>query len=103
MAYFPTRILLATDGSPDAALALRAAVDLSTRAASELHVVHAWQALPSYPHPSIAMATDPGPYEQEAQRVLFEIPPWARERPGRWPPASGRSSGRRSFSCGLVP
>jgi nucleotide-binding universal stress UspA family protein len=72
MAYFPTRILLATDGSPDAALALRAAVDLSTRAASELHVVHAWQALPSYPHPSIAMATDPGPYEQEAQRVLFE-------------------------------
>ena len=39
----PKRILLATDGSEDAALAARAAVDLVTGAGAELHVAHAWQ------------------------------------------------------------
>jgi nucleotide-binding universal stress UspA family protein len=72
MDYFPKKILLATDGSEDAALALRAAVDLSNKTASELHVVHAWRAFPSYLHPSIAVATDIGLYEREAQKLLFE-------------------------------
>ena len=71
MGIFPTRILLATDGSQNA-LALRAALDLSSRTASELHVVHAWQAFPEYSHPSIAMASDSALYEREAQEVLFE-------------------------------
>jgi nucleotide-binding universal stress UspA family protein len=44
MSDFPTKILLATDGSEDAALASRAAVELSVRSGSELHVVHAWLA-----------------------------------------------------------
>jgi nucleotide-binding universal stress UspA family protein len=43
MSIFPTKILLATDGSEDAALAARAAVDLSIRSGSQLHVVHVWQ------------------------------------------------------------
>jgi nucleotide-binding universal stress UspA family protein len=72
MSHFPTKILLATDGSEDAALALRAAVDLSTRTGSELHVVHAWQVSPPYSHPGIASATDSGLYEQEVQKVLLE-------------------------------
>jgi nucleotide-binding universal stress UspA family protein len=72
MVYLPTKILLATDGSADSALALRAAVDLSTGSGSELHVVHAWQAFPEYSHPSIAMASDSALYEQEAQKILFE-------------------------------
>ncbi|HSK99276.1 MAG TPA: universal stress protein [Rubrobacteraceae bacterium] len=72
MGHFPTRILLATDGSEDASRALHAAVDLSSRTASELHVVHAWQALPEYSHPSIALASDSALYEREAQRILFE-------------------------------
>jgi nucleotide-binding universal stress UspA family protein len=72
MHRFPTKILLATDGSEDAALALHAAVDLSTKTGSELHVVHAWQAFPEYSHPSIAMASDSALYEQEAQKILFE-------------------------------
>ena len=41
---FPERILLATDGSEDAALAGRVAVDLSSKTGSLLHVAHAWQA-----------------------------------------------------------
>lgn len=44
MSCLPTRILLATDASPDAALALRAAVDLFTKTGAQLHVVHAWRA-----------------------------------------------------------
>ncbi len=48
MALFPTRILLATDGSPDAALAARSAVELSGNTGSELRVVHVGEFLPTY-------------------------------------------------------
>jgi len=40
MSIFPTRILLATDGSEEAELAALRAVDLAQRTDSELHVVH---------------------------------------------------------------
>ena len=43
----PGRILLATDGSQDAALAARAAVDLSSMVGCELHVAHFWQTVPT--------------------------------------------------------
>jgi nucleotide-binding universal stress UspA family protein len=39
MSIFPTKILLAADGSEEASLALRTAVDLADRTNSELHVV----------------------------------------------------------------
>lgn len=48
MATFPTRILLATDGSPDAALAARSAVELARDTGSELHVTHVGEFLPTY-------------------------------------------------------
>src|SRR3712207_8025711 len=62
---FPKKILLATDGSEDAGLALRAAVDLRARAGSELHVVHAWRTLPEDPRP------DAERYERGAREVLL--------------------------------
>jgi nucleotide-binding universal stress UspA family protein len=37
---FPTKILLATDGSKEAALAARSATDLADKTESELHVVY---------------------------------------------------------------
>jgi len=40
MPLFPTRVLLATDGSPDATLAARSAIELCERTGSELLVVH---------------------------------------------------------------
>jgi nucleotide-binding universal stress UspA family protein len=49
MNSFPNKILLATDGSEDATLAARAAIELSNRTASELHVVHVWHDVPT-PH-----------------------------------------------------
>jgi nucleotide-binding universal stress UspA family protein len=58
VSIFPTRILLAADGSGEAELATRTAVDLARMSGSELHVVHVLDAAPSpallYPE-----ATDP--------------------------------------------
>lgn len=47
MSVFPTKILLATDGSEDAAQAREAAADLARRSDSELHLVHVWHDVPS--------------------------------------------------------
>lgn len=44
----PRTILLATDGSPDARLAARAAADLALRGPAALHVVHAWEPFAGY-------------------------------------------------------
>lgn len=46
MSLFPTKILLATDGSEDAAQATQAATDLASKSGSELHVVHVWHDVP---------------------------------------------------------
>ena len=46
MSTFPTKILLATDGSEDALLAATTAVDVANSTGSELHIVHARFALP---------------------------------------------------------
>jgi nucleotide-binding universal stress UspA family protein len=40
MTDFPTRILLGTDGSEDAAFAARTAVNLANKTGSELHIVY---------------------------------------------------------------
>jgi len=40
MSIFPTKILLATDGSAEAQLAATTAADLAKSTGSELHVVH---------------------------------------------------------------
>ena len=40
MSIFPTKVLLATDGSEEAELASRTAADLAKSTGSELHVVY---------------------------------------------------------------
>jgi nucleotide-binding universal stress UspA family protein len=40
MAFFPARILLATDGSEEAQLAARAAIEVANKSGSELHALH---------------------------------------------------------------
>jgi nucleotide-binding universal stress UspA family protein len=79
MSIFPTRILLATDGSADADLALSTAVDIVNSTNSELHVVTVG---PGSPDPVYAAHESGFRYEsyeealeevrQEAQRVLDE-------------------------------
>jgi nucleotide-binding universal stress UspA family protein len=66
MNSFPNKILLATDGSEDADLAARAAVELSNSTASELHVVHVWHDVPTAHFHSFVRAQ----LEQEAEEVL---------------------------------
>src|SRR3712207_964607 len=45
---FPTKILAATDGSGEAALAATAAAEIARRTGSELHVVHVGEVAPVY-------------------------------------------------------
>src|ERR671920_1493392 len=47
MSIFPTKILLASDGSSEAELATRTAVDLARMSESELHVIYVMNAIPS--------------------------------------------------------
>jgi nucleotide-binding universal stress UspA family protein len=75
MDHFPSRVLLAIDGSEGAARAARAAVDLSRLEGAELHVVHVWHT----PHPPSFIGPAPGyyeswrsGYEQEAEELLAE-------------------------------
>src|ERR671921_2056445 len=75
MSIFPTKILLATDGSEGAELALLTAVDLANRTSSELHVVHVGGEY----HPGPEIALSPAlleetlrELEREAREVLDE-------------------------------
>ena len=49
MSIFPTKVLLATDGSEEADLATRTAADLADKTGSELHLVHVFDITPWYP------------------------------------------------------
>jgi nucleotide-binding universal stress UspA family protein len=49
MSIFPTKILLATDGSKEAGLAARSAAELADKTGSELHIVHVFGITPWYP------------------------------------------------------
>jgi nucleotide-binding universal stress UspA family protein len=71
MSVFPTRILLATDGSEDAELAARTAADLAESTGSELHVVTAGRTFPSavYEVYTEAMSDE---LRHEAQSILDE-------------------------------
>ena len=48
MSIFPTKILLATDGSKEAELASRTAAELAEKTGSELHVLYVWEAANPY-------------------------------------------------------
>jgi nucleotide-binding universal stress UspA family protein len=52
MGAFPGKILLATDGSEDSALAAEAAIKLANDTGAELHVVHVGESRPAYPPPT---------------------------------------------------
>ena len=49
----PKMILLATDGSDDAALAARVARDIAATAGAEMHIVHVLEHLPRYAYPGV--------------------------------------------------
>ena len=61
---YPTKILLATDGSKESAPALRTAVELATATGSQLHVVHAISTVPQRPYPRA--------YEREMREAILQ-------------------------------
>jgi nucleotide-binding universal stress UspA family protein len=68
MSVFPTKILLATDGSEDAAQATEAAADLASKGGAELHVVHVWHDVPTpYRHGFVKREL-----HRQAQEILDE-------------------------------
>jgi nucleotide-binding universal stress UspA family protein len=70
MSIFPTKILLATDGSKEASLAARTAADLAEKTTSELHLVHVFGIAPWYPvYPE---TTSPEWVAQEQNPMLEE-------------------------------
>ena len=66
----PTKVLLATDGSEDAALAARAAIDLSSRTGAKLHVMHAWQEMPQRWYPAANAAYLARWHARQARELL---------------------------------
>ncbi len=66
MSIFPARILLATDGSEEAQLALQAAVDLANSTNSELHVVTVGREY----HPAHYEIPEPEEIREKALRTL---------------------------------
>ena len=69
MSIFPAKILLATDGSKDADLALSTAVDLATSTDSELHVVTAGPGNPDPVYQTHEAGLRYETYEQAAAAV----------------------------------
>ena len=70
MSIFPTRILVATDGSREAQLALTTAADLAKSTDSELHVVHVGE-VPLVYHPERhAYQAVHEEHEKESQQLL---------------------------------
>jgi nucleotide-binding universal stress UspA family protein len=67
-------ILVATDGSADAALAARIAADIASRSGAALHLVHAWRPVPAgtFPYSSISTANVSRLYQADAEAILSE-------------------------------
>jgi nucleotide-binding universal stress UspA family protein len=75
MSIFPTKILLATDGSEEASLAARTAVDLADKTGSELHVAFVLRTQDAPDYATIGFDIEK-PHEEEirkmSQRLLDE-------------------------------
>jgi nucleotide-binding universal stress UspA family protein len=74
MSIFPTKILLATDGSKEASLAARTAVDLANRTDSELHVTFVLRTQDAPDYESMGFYTEKPSEEagEMGQRLLDE-------------------------------
>jgi nucleotide-binding universal stress UspA family protein len=69
VSIFPTKILVATDGSREAKLAATTAADLAKSTDSELHVVHVGELRPTF---LAHTEEEPAELQREARRLLDE-------------------------------
>lgn len=74
MSVFGTRVLLATDGSPESGRAARMATELSNKLGSEMHLVYV------EPMPSVYGVPERAIYAPDTQNYLEEVERHAQER-----------------------
>lgn len=72
MSIFPTKVLLATDGSTDAELAATTSLSLAKTTGSELHVVHVGEVGPFFHPERHGYPEEYKKLQKEAQRLLDE-------------------------------
>src|SRR5918998_3689895 len=73
MSIFPTKILLATDGSEDAALAVRTAADIAQKTNSELHVLYVGSSLEHVGMGPPEIADIPAPTQEQLSTEAREL------------------------------
>src|SRR5215207_4699816 len=73
MSIFPTKILLATDGSEEAALAARTAADIAQKTQSELHVVYVGSSLEYVGMGPPEIADIPAPTQEQLSAEAREL------------------------------
>lgn len=79
MDTFPTKMLVATEGSEEAELALRNAVNLANSTGSELHIVHVFPRDEGIPYPAEVLKMEAQETEQQAREFLDRQVQRARE------------------------
>jgi nucleotide-binding universal stress UspA family protein len=101
MSIFPTRILLATEGSEEATLAAQTAIDLANKTGSELHVVYA-DILPysTALYEGYQEGVDLGAYLQEEREELMRMEQGRLDEQVRKIEAAGGSVAQAHFRIG---
>src|SRR5215217_6333298 len=79
MSIFPAKILLATDGSSEASLALTTAADMANSTNSELHVAYVFPTAVQRPFPNPILARPADEMEHELEEAMHQ----AQEFPDR--------------------
>src|SRR5919112_6057934 len=69
MSIFPTKILLATDGSREANLAARTAVDLADKTGSELHLTFILRTQDASEYGTMGFNTERAHQEEEIKQI----------------------------------
>jgi nucleotide-binding universal stress UspA family protein len=72
MSIFPTKILLATDGSKEAGLSLTTAADLAHSTNSELHVAYVFPTAVQRPFPNPILARPADEMEHELEEAMHQ-------------------------------
>jgi nucleotide-binding universal stress UspA family protein len=72
MSIFPTKILLATDGSSEASLALTTAADLAQSTNSELHIAYVFPTAVQRPFPNPVLARPADEMEHELEDAMHQ-------------------------------
>ena len=70
MSIFPTKILLATDGSSEASLALTTAADMANSTNSELHLAYVFPTAVQRPFPNPILARPADEMEHELEEAM---------------------------------